>query len=295
MSDQRHSPLDDEFEARAEAAGRAVRAPAPADGLGRVRAAKRRRTVVQAGAAVAVAALAVGGIVAISGPGGDETLQPAEPPAATTSTPGTQTTNDTSASTATTATAPAATDPQPATETTATTAAPTVNTVEATVVDTAVPTTVEAVVEYREGYTGPTLSDQQSDPISIPLPDGDYWSWSYRADGSSVTFDLVQLLVGQACIDHFDVQEDACASDNGTVFEPSTTITMTADATESSVVWYEPSQIRSFNVPTSEFIRLASGQPPSAGAPDGFQWEAWPVLVTVRDGRAVGAYQRFMS
>ncbi len=69
----------DDFDERARAAGRALRQAPPPDGLRRIGAARRNRRVAQAGGALAVAVLGIGGIVAITRGGGDETIVTSEP------------------------------------------------------------------------------------------------------------------------------------------------------------------------------------------------------------------------
>ena len=111
-----------------------------------------------------------------------------------------------------------------------------------------------------------------------------------------MTFQLIQRIRGQACIDEFgDGADEACASDSGTINEPSATVTMTADTADTSVIFYDNANFLAYRVPADEFIRLAAGQSPSTGAPDGYSWNPWGTYVTIQSGRIVAAHQQFSS
>jgi hypothetical protein len=279
--------VDPDFEARARSAGRAVRASAPADGLGRVRAARRRRTVLQAGGAVAVVVLAVGGIVALTRSG--DTLDVADAPStapAVTSAGSTGTTSGVATPEATTG------------ETTAGTA--TDDTTPSTEPGDLTP--AEPAVDYVSAgsYAGPEWVGDRTTPITDPLADGLYWSDEYGSDGNTVSFRLVQRIRGDACVEEFgDSADIECASDSGRITEPSATITMSADGVDTSVISNvgvgAGSGFEAFRVPTEEFIRLAAGDSPSPGAPDGYTWVPFGVSVVVSDGRVIAAHQQFSS
>lgn len=286
-------PVDPEFDARARAAGRALREPAPARGFEQVRSAKRRRTVAQAGAAIAVGVLAVGGIFALVR-SGDDDLQPADAPDSvpTVITPGT--TVD-SQPTGQPATSPATNQP------TITDPASTVPPVDSAVSDSTDvatdSTTPTDKVDYVAAgkYAGPTF-DERTSAITDPLEDGLYYSREYTSDGTAVTFRLIQRIRGQACIDEFgDGADEACASDGGTIEDPSTAVTMSADTADTSIIFFDNSDFFAYRVPADEFIRLAAGQGPSDGAPEGFEWIPWGTYVTIQSGRVVAAHQQFSS
>lgn len=298
MSNDQHpdvDPIDPEFDARARAAGRALREPAPARGFEQVRSAKRRRTVAQTGAALAVGVLAVGGIFALVRSGENDS-QPADAPVslpAVITTPG-ATTED--RSTGQPVIAPETSQPT-ATEGAATNA----NTPEP--VSTAEPATTEppsASVEWVPAGTGIRPEwDERTTAIAEPLADGLYWSDNFSSDGNTVTFQLVQRIRGQACVEEFgDGADEACASDGGRVNDPIGSITMTADTPEASVIAFgEFTQwkIEGYRVPAAEFIRLAAGQTPSPGAPDNFEWSDFGSWVVISGGRVVAAHQEFQS
>jgi LysM repeat protein len=168
---------------------------------------------------------------------------------------------------------------------------------------TATPTTTSAVTASAGGYEpseGPRPSsiaaNQKSDPIVVPLPDGQYWSWDYTSDGAAVSLTLVQYFVGDACREQFGDSDDACASDNNTLSEPSTTVQLSPTADTSVVACCNDSgQFESYRVSTSEFARLVAGLAPAPDAPTDFTYGAYGVVVDVQNGQAVSAQQIFTS
>lgn len=159
-------------------------------------------------------------------------------------------------------------------------------------------TPADDVVDYVPAgqYAGPTF-DERTTPVADPLADGLYFSSNYTSDGTTMTFQLIQRIRGQACIDEFgDGADAACASDAGTINEPTATVTMTAsDPSETSVIHFDNATFLAYRVPADEFIRLAAGQTPSIGAPDGYAWIPWGTYLTIQDGRVVSAHQQFSS
>lgn len=143
----------------------------------------------------------------------------------------------------------------------------------------------------------PPLVDGTSDPIENPLPDGTYWSWEYESNGSATTeFVLSQLFTGDACLRQFGDSDEACASDNNTLYEPSAT-TMMSGAVGSATVLSPDGEggFDRFSVSPVEFSRLVAGRTPAADAPTGFSFERHPVIITVRDGEVAAVDQVFMS
>ena len=157
-----------------------------------------------------------------------------------------------------------------------------------------------ASVEWVRAGTGvaPDWGDRTT-AITQPLADGLYWSDSYSSDGTTVTFQLVQRIRGQACVDEFGRGPDeACASDGGRINDPTGSITMTADTPDASVIAlgeFTQYEIRGYRVPAAEFIRLAAGQSPSPGAPETFTWSDFGSWIVISGGRVVAAHQEFQS
>lgn len=294
--------VDPEFDARARAAGRALREPAPPDGLTRVRAAKRRRTAVQTGAVTAVALLVVGGIAVVLR-GGDDTTQ-------ITDVPPTETTAPTSAvidpspnesapvDSSPVDSSPVDSAPIEAGETTVPpTDPPETSETSAPTTDTAPPS-----VEYVSAgfYAGPEWVGDRTAAITDPLADGLYYADDYSSDGTTLSLTLVQRIRGQACVEEFGENAgDACASDSGRVNDPSTVVTTTADGLATSVIVEggigAGTGFEAFRVPADEFVRLAAGQAPSVGAPEGYTWIPFGVFVEISGGRVVSVHQQFQS
>ena len=306
MSDSFDPDLDPEFDARARAAGRAVREPAPPDGLHRVHVAKRRRAAAQVGVGVAVVAVLIGAAVIVLGRRSDDTTQIVDQPdGVETVTTDTVTTDTVTTDTVTTVpgappvTSAADGDPATARPTTDQAGDPGPTAPEPTEpIAAPAPTTVP----YASAglFAGPDWTSDRTAAITEPLADGIYWSDEYSSDGAAVTFRLVQRVRGDACIEEFgDAADTECASDSGRITDPSTLVTMSGDGAETSVVSTAAvgagPGFESFRVPTAEFARLAAGSSPSAGAPAGYTWVPFPVLVVIRDGGVAAAHQMFQS
>ncbi len=139
-------------------------------------------------------------------------------------------------------------------------------------------------------------ANQKSDPIITPLPDGQYWSWDYTSNGKSVSFTLVQYFFGDACREQFGDADDASASDNNTLYEPSATVQLAETAATSVVTCCNNAgQFRSYRVTRSEFARIVAGLAPAADAPSDFTYGRYAVVVTLQNGQAVAADQIFTS
>jgi hypothetical protein len=100
-----NDPVDPEFEARALAAGAALRRPAPDDLMARVHSAHRRRRLAQGVGALALALVVVGTAVALRPDGGRDSV-PVQPPTDATSTTVTSTTVTSTTVTTSTSTPP---------------------------------------------------------------------------------------------------------------------------------------------------------------------------------------------
>ena len=142
----------------------------------------------------------------------------------------------------------------------------------------------------------PALVGGASDPIEVPLPDGVYWSWEYASAGDSVEFVLSQLFTGDACRQQFGDDDVACASDNNTLYEPTTTIKMAPGITSVTVlVASGGAGFDRFAVSAIEFARLVDGQAPAPDAPAGFSFARHPVVIVVTGGEIESVGQVFMS
>lgn len=148
-------------------------------------------------------------------------------------------------------------------------------------------------------YAGPDFGGVTHE-LDAALPDGYYWSWSHRSDGTAVTFDLDQVFLGDACRERFGADdEEACASDVGTIDTPVLTITAVG-ADFAATVIDDPDedsgyQMSAYRVAGAEYVSLLAGNPPSSGAPATFKFQSAPVVLTVRGGRVTAVDQHWMS
>jgi hypothetical protein len=190
----------------------------------------------------------------------------------------------------------AAPDPTTVPTTAPTTAAPEPTATEPTIASTQPTTTLSDIAAggYVPVDAVPALVDGASDPIEAPLPDGVYWSWEYASADDSVEFVLSQLFTGDACRQRFGAE--ACPSDNNTLYEPMTTITMAPGTTSVTVlVAAGGAGFDRFAVSASEFARLVDGRTPAQDAPAGFSFERHPVVIVVTGGEIESVDQVFMS
>jgi hypothetical protein len=142
----------------------------------------------------------------------------------------------------------------------------------------------------------PLLVGGKSDPVVSPLSDGVYWSWEYESDGDTIDFVLTQLFTGDACREQFGDDDAACASDNNTLYEPSATVTMPAEAVSVTVLDQDgQGGFDRYGVSPVEFVRLVADLAPASDAPAGFEFERHPVVVTIDDGEVVAVDHVFMS
>ena len=134
----------------------------------------------------------------------------------------------------------------------------------------------------------PAVPDRTA-AVTTPLANGDYWAELVTVDaaGATLTFDLAQALFADACVE--ELGADECPNDFGVVAEPHVELASPALSLTSGSVVAQSRQ--NYAVTADELIRLASGDPPSAGAPDDYAYVPFPFLVTVADGAVVQARQ----
>jgi LysM repeat protein len=170
----------------------------------------------------------------------------------------------------------------------------------------------DAYVEVESGallYIGP---DGTTATIDDPLKDGTYYASSYSLtpDGSGIVFDLARFLDSDACLDALPtvpmgtIDDLACPGGRADtsrtarvtlpVDGPVPVIVLDGDC--SSCTGTGPRFFPYFQVSSREFARLLRGDPPSAAAPAGFEFEPfWDALVEIRDGSIVRVNQRWAS
>ncbi|MDP2289910.1 MAG: hypothetical protein Q8M22_01890 [Actinomycetota bacterium] len=152
-------------------------------------------------------------------------------------------------------------------------------------------------VELYDRVPVPAVPDRTApiDPAATTLVgDGAYWAELVDVDVDvdaagepAFMFDVSQALFAQACLD--ELGADGCPNDFGVVAEPHLLVTAPAGAVAGVTVAAENQ--RNFAITADELVRLVSGEEPSAAAPEGFAYVAFPYLLTVRDGTVVAASQ----
>ena len=140
-------------------------------------------------------------------------------------------------------------------------------------------------------YAGPDYGDQTS-AITDSLADGIYWG-DANAAKNGVEFTVVQMFFGDACFANVGTGEEDCLADRGSA-GPTGTIALAPDA-DVTVVYVPPAVITSYRITASELTRLVAALPPSADAPSDFSYVSFPFILTVRNGVAIAADQRYVS
>ncbi|MEN9644500.1 MAG: hypothetical protein RL238_1169 [Actinomycetota bacterium] len=150
----------------------------------------------------------------------------------------------------------------------------------------------EQVVHPYDKVAVPAVPDrtQPIPPAADALADGQYWATADGVDGDAVQFVLTQAFFGPTC--EAELGADACDGEMGVVDDPSREITVTPVGVSPLTVVNE--QRENFAVPADEFVRLVAGEAPSSSAPEGFAYQPFPFLVTVRGGNVVGLQQIWM-
>ena len=150
----------------------------------------------------------------------------------------------------------------------------------------------EQVVSPYDKVAVPAVPDRTEavPDASAALTDGQYWATATGVDGAAVQFVLTQAFFGPACEE--ELGADACDGEMGVVDDPSREIGVTMDGVSPITVVNE--QRENFAVPGDEFVRLVAGEAPSADAPEGFAYQRYPFLVSVRGGNVTAVQQIWM-
>lgn len=185
----------------------------------------------------------------------------------------------------------------PAGANTPTTTGATTSTTVATSTTKAPPAASTSVAEQLGGYspTGEQFGGPQqgsTPPVATPLADGTYLALDANAAGGGVDFTITQAFFGADCDANIGTGEDDCLNGFDTK-GPSSTVTLAPDARVSVI--YEAGGITSYRITVDELRRLVAGQAPSSDAPSEFTYIPLPFILTVRDGKATTADQRYVS
>jgi len=122
---------------------------------------------------------------------------------------------------------------------------------------------------------------------NTPLPDGQYWSETVEVTGFRLKFTLSQAFFGPAC--EAELGAAACTGDHGLRTDPSRDIVVaTAGRAPISVV---TDKRQNYAVTSDEIVNLIGGGTPAAEAPEGFTYQPYPFLLTVRTDEVVAIQQ----
>ena len=243
--------------------------------------------------------VALGLVAAACGSDGGNAGDDTTPPTASTNTIAPQETTTVPSTAAPTAalSTPPTTEPttEPATTpTAAATTEPTTTEVPATL-DVTIPPTTEALVEFTPVDSPTVPARTQAVKTDSTKPDGVYYATVSEggdpppAEGS-VVFEIVQLFVGDACIDHFGADdEDACVGDYGVETDPTAVLELPLGDQHITVV--DAATQQSYAVSGAELYRLILGDTPAEGAPPDYVYSGFGYLVTFENGTVTALEQ----
>ena len=223
--------------------------------------------------------------------GGDDADGPvtSEPAATTTESPTTE-----SPTTESPTTEPPTTEPASTTEV----SAPTTDDAPTTTSRTRLWAEVEppAVNPQGGGSTDPidpAWLEESGETLGTDVADGVYWAKLVGplegVGGRGLSLDFSQAFFGEACYEQFGSGDDACMNDYDVLSDPHGEFPAWIDQLQYVTVTNLPGV--SYLIDGEELFALASGEPPSAGAPDGWVLTALPYLATVSGGAVVSLDQ----
>ena len=238
--------------------------------------------------------VAIGLVVAACGSDGGNAGDNTTPPTASTNTLAPQeTTTIPSTAAPTTAATTSLPTTEPATTEPATTEATT--TEAATTQYVTIPPTTEALLEFTpvDSPTVPARTEAVQPDNSNP--NGVYYATVSEggdpppAEGS-VVFEIVQLFVGDACIDHFGADdEDACVGDYGVETDPTAALELPLGDQHITVV--DAATQQSYAVSGAELYRLILGDTPAERAPPDYVYSGFGYLMTFENGTVTALEQ----
>lgn len=136
----------------------------------------------------------------------------------------------------------------------------------------------------------PAVPDRTAEvPETGSLANGYYWATLGTSDpqAGTVTVKVVQAFFADACVEQFGA--GGCDNDMAVQAQPTRDVTFTAD--ELGEVTVVAADRRNYAVPPTEFVALAAGVAPSADAPEGFEFQPYPMLLILEDGAATVVHQ----
>ena len=153
-------------------------------------------------------------------------------------------------------------------------------------------TTAPAPVPQQTNAIDPAWVEASGETLGTNVASGEYWATVGTIGVGAepfVEFDLAQAFFGDACVDQFGDDPDACVNDIGVQAEPHGLLP--AFRSTLQVVTVVGVDQRNFAITADELIALVSGEQPAAEAPDGYQFAPFPFVVTVTGGTITAARQ----
>lgn len=153
-------------------------------------------------------------------------------------------------------------------------------------------TTAPAPVPQQTNAIDPAWVESSGETLGTNVAAGDYWGTVGGVGVGAepfIEFDLSQAFFGEACIEEFGDDPDACVNDIGVKSDPHGLL----PAFESTlqVVTVVGIDQRNFAINAAELIALVSGEQPAAEAPDDYQFAPFPFVVTVSGGAITAVRQ----
>lgn len=141
----------------------------------------------------------------------------------------------------------------------------------------------------------PAWVEASGETLGTDVADGVYWGVLVGpfegAGGSGLSFDLSQVFFGEDCTAQFGTGDDACLNDYGVLETPHGELPAYVDSLQYVSVADVIDNEASYLIDGAELFRMASGNPPSAGAPEYWALAPFPYLVTVRGGTVISLEQ----
>ena len=169
------------------------------------------------------------------------------------------------------------------TTTTTTTTLPTTTTPTTTT-----PTTAPVATALYQPTSAPVFPSRSTAPPASGLPDGAYYAVvrgaSAGAPSPRLAVRILQLLTGDEAIAAAQADGHGLDSDIYVPERPAADRDIDLQGNLFISVAKPDRPDVSYQVPVDELVRLVNGAPPGAGAPDGYRYVPFPVLITVTGG-----------
>lgn len=136
-------------------------------------------------------------------------------------------------------------------------------------------------------------------PIDNSHPDGVYYATPSEGGdplpaNGAVVFELVQLFIGQDCIDHFGIDDpDACVNDYGIETDPTSFVEVDLTKNDIYITVVDAATQQSFQISGPELYDLIQGDIPSEEAPEEYLYSGFGYFLTFENGDVTRLEQWF--